>query len=167
MKSIHHINFFSAIFLIIHLTSCEKPNVVEDSQLLASLYTNSVDTLVIQNNKYILETYLYRDFFPRLPIPRKSPLIADIYLVNLDSLPILDNIQIQKLYIIQNQLIWISSFKSGVQPKVPDFKLNKLIRDGPEWATNTYVDAVIKIVNNLTLEEYFLIARHQYIIRTE
>ena len=55
----------------------------------------------------------------------------------------------------------------GVLPDVPEFKLNKLSRDGPEWNTGIYVDAIIMIVNSLTKEEYYLIARKQYINRSD
>ena len=149
------------------LTSCEKPNIREDSELLTHLYDNSDDTLTIQNSKYILETYLYRDFFPGGPIPKKSPLIADIYLINTDSLPIFEHLDVLKLYIIHDQLIYISSPVEGVQPNVPDFKLNKISRDGPEWGPNIYVDIIIEIINNLTNNRYLLIAKDQYIEKVE
>lgn len=140
------------------LAACEKPKTFEDKELLTRLYATSVDTLSIQSQKYILETYLRRDFFPGGPIPRKSPLIASIYLVNLD---------IKKLYIIQDRLIWASDPVEGDQSNVPDFKLSKISRDGPEWTPDSYVDAIIMIVNKITKEEYYLIARDQYIERIE
>jgi hypothetical protein len=161
--------FITEIVLIITvlLAACEKPKTFEDKELLTRLYSASVDTLTIQSQKYILETHLSRDFFPGGPIPRKSPLIADIYLVNLDSLEIPSTLNIKKLYIIQDQLIWASYPVKGVQPNVPDFKLNKISTDGPKWTPETYVDAIILIVNNITKEEYYLIARDQYIEKTE
>ena len=149
-------------------SACKKPvTTFEDEALLNKLYLTSVDTLVLQDHEYILDTYLNRDFFPGIGIGKKTSLIADIYLVNIDSTAIPSYIDIKKLYIIQDQLIWASTPIGGVQPSVPEFKLNKLSRDGPEWNTGIYVDAIIMIVNSLTKEEYYIIARKQYINRSE
>lgn len=162
---------FRTVFILIlsfHLTACKKPvTTFEDESLLNKLYSTSVDTLALQDQEYILDTYLNRDFFPGIGIGKKTSLIADIYLVNIDSTAIPSYIDIKKLYIIQDQLIWASTPIAGVQPSVPDFKLNKLSRDGPEWNTGIYVDAIIMIVNSLTKEEYYLIARKQYINRSD
>ena len=156
------------IILIIYLTTCKKPvTTFKDEALLNKLYSNSIDTLAIQTQDYILETYLNRDFFPGIGIGKKSPLIAEIYLVNIDSTAIPSYIDIKKLYIIQDHLIWASTPEAGVKPGVPDFKLNKLSRGGPEWNTGIYVDAIIMIVNSLTKEEYYLIARNQYVQRSD
>ncbi len=157
------------IILIALLTACKKPvSTFEDEALLNKLYSTSVDTLIVQTQNFILETYLSRDFLPGIGIGKKSPpLIADIYLVNIDNIAIPSYLDIKKLYVIQDQLIWESTPIEGVQPYVPDFKLNKLSKDGPNWDTGIHVDAIIMIVNSLTKEEYYLIARNQNIIRTD
>jgi hypothetical protein len=150
------------------LTACRKPvTTFEDEALLNKLYSTSVDTLALHDHEYILDTYLNRDFFPGIGIGKKTSLIADIYLVNIDSTAIPSYFDIKKLYIIQDQLIWASTPVAGVLTNVPEFKLNKLSRDGPEWNTGIYVDAIIMIVNSLTKEEYYLIARKQYINRSD
>jgi hypothetical protein len=151
------------------MTACKKPvTIFEDEALLNKLYSISVDTLTLQNQNYIIETYLSRDFFPGIGIGKKSPpLIADIYLVNIDSITIPSYLDIEKLYIIQDQLIWESTPVDGVQPYVPDYKLNKISKNGPNWDTGINVDVVIMVINSLTKEQYYLIARNQYIIRTE
>jgi hypothetical protein len=160
--------FLQTIVLGLLNSACKKPvTTFEDEALLNKLYLTSVDTLVLQDHEYILDTYLNRDFFPGIGIGKKTSLIADIYLVNIDSTAIPSYIDIKKLYIIQDQLIWASTPIGGVQPSVPEFKLNKLSRDGPEWNTGIYVDAIIMIVNSLTKEEYYIIARKQYINRSE
>lgn len=162
--NIYFIFFSVAVFF---LTSCKKPDIVKDSELITYLYNNSNDTLIIQDNRYILETSLYRDFFPEGRIPRETPLIADIYLVNLDSLPVFEQIEIIKLYIINNSQVYISSPEEGVQPGVPDFKLNKISRDGPEWGPDIYVDVFIEINIKLTNTHYLLAAKDQYIEKLE
>jgi hypothetical protein len=156
---------------LILFASCEKDkisgDVITDPRLLSELYSESVDTLLFQSNKYILETYLYRDFFPGGPIPRKCPLIALIFLVNIDSIPVSEDIEISRLYVINDQQIWISTPGDGGQPNIPVFKLQKLNNNGPKWDTNIYVNVIVEILVKSSSIKYFLIARNQYIEREE
>ena len=172
-KIINFIFIFTLVLFSMQLESCEKDNingeVVVDPKLLSKIYSESTDTLLFQSNYYVLETELYRDFFPSGgSYPKKRrPLIASIYLVNIDSLPISTDLEIKKLYVINNQQIWIAALSNRVQTDVPNYKLGKLNSNGPEWDTNIYVDVVLEIKNVLTTEIYFLIARDKYIIRVE
>lgn len=158
------------VLFMIELSSCEKDkisgDVIFDPKLTTDLYSKSVDTLSFQSNKYILEAE-YRDFFPGGPIQRKHPLVASIYLVNIDSLPVSDDLEIKRLYVINDQQIWIASLNEGVQPNVPDFKLEKLNNSGPEWNTGILVDVIIEIVSKSTRDKFYLIAKDQNILRTD
>jgi len=151
--------------------SCEKDkisgDVVSDPQIASELYSKSIDTLSFESSDYILEVELYRDFFPGGPVTERRQLEALIYLVNIDSLPVSENLSIIKLYVINSNQIWIATLKEGVDPYIPDFKLDKLNTDGPEWDTGIYVDVILEIKNKLTMESYYLITRHQYIQRVE
>jgi Uma2 family endonuclease len=69
--------------------------------------------------------------------------------------------------VIKDQLIWISKPVDSNQPNVPDFKLDKVSNDGPEWETEIYVDIVVEVVDNSLNDKYLLIARHQYILKLE
>jgi len=149
------------------MVSCEKPKIVEDNELIKALYANSKDTLRIGGNKYILETYIYRNLMPGGPIPEKRPVIAGLYLVNADTLPVPGYMDITRLYVINGREVWISEPVDGVQPHVPDFKLNKLSRDGPEWETGVFVDVIATIVDNSAGKGYLLIARDQLLERVE
>jgi hypothetical protein len=159
------------VLLMIQLSSCEKDkisgDVISDPKLISDLHSKSVDTLFFQSNRYILEVELYRDFFPGGPIQRKHSLVASIYLVNIDSLPVSDDIEIRRLYVINDQQIWIASLNEGVQPNVPDFKLEKLNNSGPEWDTGILVDVIIEIESKSTKDLFYLIAKDQNIVRTE
>jgi hypothetical protein len=99
--------------------------------------------------------------------PHKRPLVALIFLVNIDSLPIPTNIDISKLYVIKDQFIWTSNPVDSNQPQVPDFKLDKLRNDGPEWDVNIYVDVVAEVINKTTNDKIFIIARQQKIQRLD
>ncbi len=157
------ISFALALLFIISLISCEKPDVFEDTDLLNSLYTNSRDTINIENSEYILETYLSRNLMPGGPIPAKRPLVALIFLVNTDSLQISSDIDIRKLYVIKDRLIWSSDPADSNDPYVPDFKLGKVSNDGPEWNTDIYVDVVAEVIDRSIDDKYLVIAKHQYI----
>ena len=163
--------FSSIVTIAFFSVSCEKDkisgDVVTDPQLVTELYSKSIDTLSFESSDYILEVELYRDFFPGVPMQERRPLEALIYLVNIDSLPVTENLSIIKLYVINSNQIWIANLREGVDPNIPDFKLDKLNTDGPEWDTGIYVDVILEIKNRLTMESYYVIARHQYIQRVE
>jgi hypothetical protein len=163
--------FGSFVLIAFYSVSCEKDrisgDVVSDPQLVSDLYSKSIDTLSFESSDYILEVELYRDFFPGGPMPKRSSLEALIYLVNIDSLIVTENLSIIKLYVINSNQIWIANLREGVDPYVPDFKLDKLNTDGPEWETGIYVDVIIEVKNKLTMKSFYLIARHQNIQRIE
>ena len=149
------------------LTSCEKPSVIDDAELLNRLLTNSVDTLVYDSSKHVIEAEVYRNFFPGSSIPTKRPLIAQVSLVNLDSVKISTDLDITKIYIIRDPLIWVSSPTSTSSQNIPEYKLSKFSNDGPEWDTNILVDVVLEIRNSFTKESYLLIVRDITIERIE
>ncbi|MCK7541634.1 MAG: hypothetical protein MZV63_67500 [Marinilabiliales bacterium] len=73
MKNILSKSLLITLFAAL-LTSCEKPSVIDDADLLNRLMTNSVDTLVYNSSKHVIEAELYRNFFPGSSIPTKRPL---------------------------------------------------------------------------------------------
>ena len=149
------------------MSACEKPGVIDDAELLNRLLTNSADTLVYNSSKHVIEAELYRNFFPGSSIPTKRPLIAQVYLVNLDSVKISTDLDITKIYIIRDPLIWISSPASTSNQNIPEYKLSKFSNDGPEWDTNILVDVVLEIWNSLTKESNLMIVRDIPIERIE
>jgi hypothetical protein len=154
-------------FFVVLLSSCEKPSVIDDTELLDRLMTNSVDTLVYNSSKHVIEAELYRDFFPGSSIPTKRPLIASVSLVNLDSVRISTDLDITKLYIIKDPIIWVSSPTSTNSQSIPEYKLSKFSNDGPEWDTKILVDVVVEIRNSVKSENYLLIVRDISIERIE
>jgi hypothetical protein len=156
----------NALFFL-QLESCERDKIsgeiVSDSKLLYSLYSLSTDTLIFDANKYILETDLYRNLMPGGPIPERRPLVAIVYLVNIDSIPVSEDLEIGKLYIINDQQIWISVPGKEAQSYVPDFKLEWVRNAGPLWGPDIYVDVVIELENKLTSQRFFLISKDQLI----
>ena len=149
--------------------SCKKDDlygdVVVDSQLHDKLYLNAEDTIKIDNQNLVLQTELYRDFFPGVT-KKNTRLIASIYIVNIDSLQISNKLDIKTLYVINKEQIWISNLNSP-EDMMPIYKLYRLSTNGPEWETNIYVDVVAAIEDLNTKKINYLIARNQLITKVE
>jgi len=165
-----HLVYLSLVLIILFTDGCEKDeisgNVVYDPNLASELYSKSIDTLTFSSYEYIFEINLYRDFFATFPARKNHPLIAVAYLVNIDSLAVSKDLTIVRLYVINSSLIWITSLKEG-NGYLPEFKLERINVEGPEWDTGIYIDAILEVKSIMTMKTYFLISRHQYIERTE
>lgn len=165
MKNLGNRLIILVVMLSCLLASCEKPNISDDSNLLKELYANSVDTLMINTDKYFLETYLYRNFMPGAF--KERGLGAVVFLVHSDSTSIPSGLNISKLYVIQNQYIWISTPRNSIDSFIPDYKQSKVSTEGPEWDTEINVDVIVEILNTSTKEKYFLVAKNQDIERPQ
>jgi len=159
--------FLLMISLAVLITACEKPKVIEDSELLSNLKSNSVDTLYFNSNKYVLDAYLYRHFFPGGPIPTNRPLIASVSLVNNDGVKISTDLNITRLYVVDDPLIWVSIPAISNDQNIPEYKLTKISNDGPEWETGILVDVVIEVSNKTTKDKYLIICRDVTIDKVE
>ena len=162
-------NFTRTLFLlsliVSLLVSCEKPDISDDKDLISDLYARSADTITNGTGAYFLETFLNRNFMPGAF--KNRSLIAVAYLVNTDSLPIVNNFAITQLYVIKDGLVWISTPTVSHDPYLPEFKLEYLSNDGPEWETNIYVDVIVEVYDKITKDLYLVIAKHQYIERSD
>lgn len=156
--------------LIMTLFSCKKDDlygdIVVDSQLHDKLYLNAEDTIKIDNQNLILQTELYRDFFPGVT-KKNTRLIASIYIVNIDSLQISKKFEIKTLYVINKEQIWISSLNLQEDNTMPIYKVFRISTNGPEWETDIYVDVVVVIEDLNTKKINYLIVRNQLITKVE
>ena len=139
-------------------------DIVADSRLLDKLYLNAEDSINVDKQKLILQTELSRDFFPGLS-KKNTRLIAVIYIINTDSSAISKKIEVQTLYIIHNDQIWISNPYDEENEFMPAYKLFRISKDGPEWETNIYVDVILAVKNSDTAKIHYLIAYHQLIMK--
>ncbi len=152
-------------------TSCQKDkpegDVVNNPELAARLLSEASETLIIDNQKLVLETELYRDFFPGVPSSTKTNLQALIWVVNTDSILITDRFSIVKLYVINKSEIWISNPEARNDDNVFEYKYHAVSINGPKWDTGIAVDVVVEILDlNLNKQQY-LIAKNQLIQRIE
>ena len=149
------------------LISCEKePNIRVDTELISELITKSYDTLIIESNKLVLDAYLWRDFMPISP-PNGKPMISINWLRDIDSIKITDNIDLIEQYVIYNDAIWISKYENESRPTQPEYKIEKISRDGPKWGPNIYVDVISKVIDSSTNNYYYIIIRNIYVDRTD
>jgi len=170
--------FTRDLFLILAISiivvagySCRKDKhegvVVNDSDLVEHLLSNAMDTLVIDNQKLILETELYRDFFPGEPYNSNTRLVASVYIVNTDSSTITSEFTVSKLYIINQNDVWISQPEDHNDNNPLTYKFYLLSKNGPEWETGITVNVIASITNLVDNSEHFLIARDQIIKQVE
>ncbi len=124
------------------------------------------EQIEIDGREYILETYLWRDFMPPTP-PDGRPLIALIWVTAIDSLPFPPSIDANRLYIVNDELLWETAFSSEDRPDNPnrEHQLEKIAREGPKWGPNIQVEVIVSVVdgeNNI----YLLRASDQFINET-
>ena len=158
--------------VLLGLLSCEKAeednysDIREDKELIEELNEKSVDTLNIDKQKLVLEAYLWRDFMPGPSDADGSSLLAVNRLVSLDSTNLPANIDLVKQYVIHNDSVWVADYEDEPRSS-PDYKIEKISRDGPKWGPQIYVDVVSKIQDSDSEEDHYLRVKDVYIERTE
>ncbi len=160
-----------SLTLLLFSISCQKNKqegeVLNNPALVEELYSKAKDTIVFENQNLVLETELYRDFFPGTPTSGRTNLQALLWLVSVDSSSISGKYFVTKLYIINNDEVWVSEPDERNDDYLPDYKLHYVSINGPQWDTGLKVDVVVAVAGTLTNKEYFLIARDQTIARIE
>lgn len=169
---------YRSIFLILFSlallsfgNSCQKDKldgeVLNNPALAEELYSKAKDTFVFENQNLVLETELYRDFFPGVPSNGKTNLQALLWLISVDSSSITEQFSITKLYIINNNEVWVSVPDERNDDYLPEYKSHYVSINGPQWDTGLKVDVVVALTRVSNSKEYFLIAHDQTITRIE
>ena len=85
-------------------------------------------------NRYVLETYLWRDFMPISP-PDGKPLIAKITVVATESQTPPPTLDADRLWVIDGENAWETAFSDETVPAEPGpgRRLTKVARNGPKW----------------------------------
>lgn len=124
------------------------------------------EQIEINGREYILETYLWRDFMPPSP-PDGQPLIALIWVTAVDSLPFPSSIDANRLYIVNDELLWETSFSGEARPQNPnrEHQLEKIAREGPKWGPGIQVEVIVRVVDE-RFNIYLLRASNQLIHMT-
>jgi hypothetical protein len=127
----------------------------------------AVDTLAIGSNSFVLEAYLWRDFMPVSP-PNGQPMISINWLISTDLVRIPNNISMVKQYVFYNDEIWVSDYENEAPaPSLPEYKLERISRNGPKWGPHIYVDVISQIHDSQSNKDYYIKRKNVYVLRTD
>jgi len=137
-----------------------------DEEQISRIKEKAVDTLVIGSNSFKLDAYLWRDFMPISPADGK-PMISINWLVSTDLAKIPENISMVKQYVFYEDKIWVADYENEAPaPSLPEYKLERISRNGPKWGPNIYVDVISKIYDSKTNKYYYIKRKGVYVVRT-
>lgn len=125
------------------------------------------ETTIVLGRQLYLYTFMARDFMPISP-PDGKPLAGVVFITALDSLPLVNVLSSDALWIVYQQQVWKSWFSS--QPYPPnELRKNQLARifnNGPKWGPHVSVDVVARVIDNGG-NMHLVRASNQWIGRTD
>ncbi len=94
----------------------------------------------------VLETYLWRDFMPPMNAGG-SDLMAVVFITAADLQPFPEDIDADKLWLINGGEVWETKFGGENRPRdeAHPHQLEKYVSGGPSWPTGIEVEAVVRI----------------------
>ena len=143
--------------------SCKKKEQEKNLQIKEK----AVETLVIGSNSFKLDAYLWRDFMPISPANGK-PMISINWLISTNLVKIPKNISMVKQYVFYGDEIWEAEYENEAPaPSLPDYKLERISRNGPKWGPEIYVDVISQIYDSKTNKNYYIKREGVYVGRTD
>ncbi len=89
------------------------------------------------------EAYLWRNFeFTDDPNTR---LRAIVHVFTHDSTPLPSNLRVTRMWVVNEPVVWETSNFEGDRPTQPPYRLEEYAINGPEWATGTLVDVIVRV----------------------
>ena len=153
------------IMIALFLLSCDREEMNKEEIL--QIKEKAVETLTIGSNSFVLEAYLWRDFQPESPEDGK-PLISINWLICTNSTKIPNNISMVKQYVIYNDEIWEANYENeSPAPDLPEYKIERISRNGPKWGPKIYVDVISQIRDFETNKDYYIEQKNIYVERTD
>ena len=149
------------------IISCSDDGVSVPPDIPIQTLLTTPDTIVVENRKMYLSTFLWRDFQPVSPKDGK-PLIALVYVTGVDTMQLPITISADAVWIVYNNQAWKSWLVNQDIPPA-DVKQNclvKIARDGPKWGPYIYVDVIVRVRNGDGSSQ-LLRASEQYIGRSD
>ncbi|MDR2145413.1 MAG: hypothetical protein LBE91_03000 [Tannerella sp.] len=165
MKKVAILLCLAAFFAV----SCEKSDLetqISGEQIL-QIKEKAVETLVIGSSSFKLDAYLWRDFMPVSPVDGK-PMISINWLVSTDMVKIPENISMVKQYVFYEDEIWVADYENEAPaPSLPEYKLERISRNGPKWGPKIHVDVISQIYDSKTNKNYYIERKGVYVERTD
>ena len=138
-----------------------------DEEQISQIREAAVDTLIIGSNSFVLDAYLWRDFMPISPENGK-PMISINWLVSTNLVAIPNNISMVKQYVFYEDSIWVANYENEAPtPSLPEYKLERISRNGPKWGPKIYVDVISQIYDSQTNKNYYIERKGVYVVRTD
>jgi hypothetical protein len=154
------------VYSVVILTGCEdEATPLQGCSSLICELRSAPDTLSVSGHRYALWTYLWRDFQPISP-PDGKPLIALVRLIEVDSLPIPAEVDLDTIWVINDPDIWGSELQDEPSPPRPNYELERIARNGPKWGPGIAVDVVVGVTFGAGVR-HRVQARAQMINRTD
>jgi uncharacterized protein (DUF2225 family) len=147
--------------------SCEKKEQEIDEKQILQIKEKAVETLIIGSNSFKLDAYLWRDFMPESP-PNGKPMISINWLVSTDLVKIPENISMVKQYVFYEDEFWVADYENEAPtPSLPEYKLERISRNGPKWGPKIYVDVISQIYDSKTNKTHYIERKGVYVERTD
>jgi hypothetical protein len=149
----------SALICAAVFTSCKDGQAIDpkaemNKEQIRQIKKKAVNTLTIGSNTLVLEAYLWRDFMPG---NTQNGLISINWLIDAKSVKIPNDINMVKQYVIYKDLVWIADYENETPtPDLPEYKKEKISRNGPEWETDIYVNVIAQIHDYRTNKDYYI-----------
>lgn len=145
--------------IIVCVCGIKNPADSESESLIPNYVLFAPVEVKINGDLFKLETDLWRDFMPEIP-PGGSRLIACVFITLNKSETFPDNINADRLWVINGEEFWETAF-SDEQIYHSKHQLAKIARDGPKWEVKIKVDVVVRIIRNN--KHYYIKAYNQLI----
>ena len=173
MKSVLRNSLFPAMVIMVALAGCTMDddlqgngNGVLTEKPISQIKREAAETLTIGSNSFVLDAYLWRDFMPISPENGK-PMISINWLICTELVKIPDNLSMVRQYVIYKDDIWIADYENEEPaPSLPEYKIERISRNGPTWGPDIYVDVISQIHDSKTNKDYYIVRKNVYIIRT-
>lgn len=109
---------------------------------------------VIGDQEVRLEAYLWRDFMPGSSSePEGHPLRGVVRIFSVDGQPIESTLDIEYVWVDHDDSIWGNAMPDPT-PMEPSSAIQENFAGGPEWATGSKVDVVVRLVDQNGLTSY-------------
>ena len=149
------------IIVAISFLNCDRVN---DKEQIEQLKGKTVETLIIGSNSFVLDAYLWRD---GMPGNKQNGMISINWLINTDSTMIPNNISMVKQYVIYKDKIWEATYENEEPtPSLPEYKMERVSRNGPKWDTWIYVDVISQIYDSQSNKDYYVEQKNVLVDRT-
>lgn len=153
----------SALALCLLAASCQNPvtpSLPLDDLLAAPLVVE------INGRQFTLETFIWRDFMPGSNSGGSS-LMAAVYLTAVDGQPFPDEIDSNRIWVINGENVWEATFQGESRPRgfTHLYQLEKVAYGGPRWDVGAQVEVVVR-VTAWSASSYLLRATKQVIYAT-